>query len=54
MPDAKGSAIAISRPGLFSRFADDETERRYSERARTLRLPFVRLYGVIFMVVALA
>jgi class 3 adenylate cyclase len=54
VPDAKGSAIAISRPGLFSRFADDETERRYSERARTLRLPFVRLYGVIFMVVALA
>lgn len=48
------SAIAMSRPGLFSRFADDETERRYSERARTLRLPFVRLYGVIFMVVALA
>ena len=54
MPDTKGSAIAISRPGLFSRFADDETERRYSERARTLRLPFVRLYGVIFMIVALA
>ncbi len=48
------SAIAMSRPGLFSRFADDVTERRYSERARTLRLPFVRLYGVIFMVVALA
>lgn len=44
----------MSRPGLFSRFADDETERRYCERARTLRLPFVRLYGVIFMVVALA
>lgn len=54
MPDQKGSAIAMSRPGLFSRFADDETERRYSERARTLRLPFVRLYGVIFMVIALA
>jgi len=47
-------AIEMSRPGLFSRFADDETERRYSLRARTLRRPFVRLYGVIFMVVALA
>lgn len=54
MPDDKGSAMAMSRPGLFSRFADDQTERRYSERARTLRLPFVRLYGVIFMVIALA
>jgi class 3 adenylate cyclase len=47
-------AIDMSRPGLFSRFADDETEARYSRRARTLRLPFVRLYGVIFMIVALA
>ncbi len=46
--------IAMSRPGLLSRFAGDETDRRYSERARTLRLPFVRLYGVILMVVALA
>lgn len=54
MGQASSSAIAISRPGLFSRFADDETEHRYIERARTLRLPFVRLYGVIFMVVALA
>ncbi len=54
MGDESKSAMAMSRPGLFSRFADDETERRYSERARTLRLPFVRLYGVIFMVVALA
>lgn len=54
MGDASKSAIAMSRPGLFSRFADSETERRYSERARTLRLPFVRLYGVIFMVIALA
>ncbi|GEO01391.1 hypothetical protein NSE01_32230 [Novosphingobium sediminis] len=54
MGDESKSAIAMSRPGLFSRFADDATERRYSERARTLRLPFVRLYGVIFMVVALA
>jgi len=47
-------AITMSQPGVFSRFADDNTERRYSERARTLRLPFVRLYGVIFMVIALA
>ncbi|WP_298188877.1 adenylate/guanylate cyclase domain-containing protein [Novosphingobium sp.] len=54
MADESRSAIAMSRPGLFSRFADDETERRYSERARTLRLPFVRVYGVIFMVVALS
>lgn len=49
----RGSAIAMSQPGLFSRFADDETESRYTVRARTLRLPFVRLYGVIFMVIAL-
>jgi class 3 adenylate cyclase len=48
------SSIEMSRPGLFSRFADNETEARYSLRARTLRRPFVRLYGVIFMVVALA
>jgi uncharacterized surface protein with fasciclin (FAS1) repeats len=47
-------AIDLMRPGVFSRFADDETEARYSRRARTLRLPFVRLYGVIFMIVALA
>jgi class 3 adenylate cyclase len=39
---------------VFSRFADDATEARYHEKARTLRLPFVRLYGVIFMLVALA
>lgn len=48
------SAIDMSQPGLFSRFADDATEARYALRARTLRRPFVRLYGVIFMVVALA
>lgn len=47
-------AIEMMKPGLFSRFADSETEQRYSQRARTLRLPFVRLYGVIFMVVVLA
>lgn len=47
------SATDMSEPGLFSSFADDKTETRYSLRARTLRRPFVRLYGVIFMVVAL-
>ena len=42
------------QPGVFSRFADDATEARYVETARTLRLPFVRLYCGIFMIVALA
>ena len=42
------------QPGVFSRFADDATEMRYVETARTLRLPFVRLYCGIFMIVALA
>lgn len=42
------------QPGVFSRFADDETEARYNETARILRLPFVRLYCVIFIVAALA
>jgi class 3 adenylate cyclase len=41
------------QPSVFVRFAE-ETERRYNESARTLRLPFVRLYGVIFMLAALA
>ena len=41
------------QPGVFSRFADDETEARYNETARILRLPFVRLYCVIFIVAAL-
>jgi len=44
----------ILRPGVFSRFADPATEARYHEKARALRLPFVRLYGSIFMLVALA
>lgn len=43
-----------NQPGVFSRFADRETEARYNETARTLRLPFVRLYCVIFIVAALA
>jgi class 3 adenylate cyclase len=42
------------QPGVFSRFADNATEARYSMSARTLRLPFVRLYGMIFMLAALA
>lgn len=42
------------QPGVFSRFANDATEARYNETARTLRLPFVRLYGTIFMIAVLA
>lgn len=36
------------------RFADPAVEARFQETARTLRLPFVRVYGVLFMLVALA
>lgn len=36
------------------RFADPAVEVRFQETARTLRLPFVRIYGVLFMLVALA
>ena len=42
------------QPGVFSHFADRATEARYNVRARTLRRPFVRIYGAIFMLVALA
>src|SRR5690606_38756534 len=49
--DVQGPA---KQPSIFSRFADDETEARYNETARALRLPFVRLYCVIFIVAALA
>ncbi|MCB2072253.1 MAG: adenylate/guanylate cyclase domain-containing protein [Novosphingobium sp.] len=35
-------------------FADPETEARFQRTARDLRLPFVRIYGVLFMLVALA
>ena len=35
-------------------FADQPTETRFQTTARTMRLPFVRLYGVLFMLVALA
>ncbi|SEH18855.1 Adenylate cyclase, class 3 [Sphingopyxis sp. YR583] len=36
------------------RFADPAVEARFQETARALRLPFVRIYGVLFMLVALA
>jgi len=42
------------QPGVFFRFANNETEARYNVTARTLRLPFVRLYCTIFMAAALA
>ena len=41
-------------PSQHGRFADPATEARFQVTARTLRLPFVRLYGVLFMLVALA
>ena len=44
----------MKQPGVFSRFANDGTEARYNETARTLRLPFVRLYCTIFMVAVLS
>jgi class 3 adenylate cyclase len=44
----------FEQPSVFGAFADSATEARYHLRARTLRLPFVRLYGVIVMMVALA
>lgn len=46
--------VDLRRPGVFSRFADEAAETRYHETARRLRLPFVRLYGVLFMLIALA
>lgn len=35
-------------------FTDPSIETRFQTTARTMRLPFVRLYGVLFMLVALA
>lgn len=35
-------------------FADPQVEARFQRVSRTLRLPFVRVYGVLFMLVALA
>lgn len=39
---------------VHGKFADPAVEARFQESARTLRLPFVRIYGVLFMLVALA
>ena len=39
---------------VYGSFADPAVEARFQETARTLRLPFVRVYGVLFMLVALA
>lgn len=44
----------ILQPGVFSHFADPATEARYIEASRALRTPFVRLYCIIFLAVALA
>ncbi len=42
-------------PGAVQgKFADPAVEARFQQSARTLRLPFVRIYGVLFMLVALA
>ncbi|MGV3731224.1 MAG: adenylate/guanylate cyclase domain-containing protein [Sphingopyxis sp.] len=38
----------------YGQFADPAVEARFQETARRLRLPFVRIYGVLFMLVALA
>jgi class 3 adenylate cyclase len=35
-------------------FADPAVEARFQQTARRLRLPFVRVYGVLFMLIALA
>lgn len=37
-----------------SPFADPAVEARFQQTARRLRLPFVRVYGVLFMLIALA
>jgi len=42
------------KPTQQGQFADPEVEARFQRTARTLRLPFVRVYGVLFMAVALA
>lgn len=44
----------IEPPRLFASFSDREIEARYNQRARTLRLPFVRLYGIILLLVVIA
>jgi class 3 adenylate cyclase len=42
------------QPHYQGKFAEPSVEARFQESARMLRLPFVRVYGVLFMVVALA
>ncbi|WP_054107528.1 adenylate/guanylate cyclase domain-containing protein [Novosphingobium sp. AAP83] len=44
----------MEQPSVFSSFGDAATEARYNLNARTLRTPFVRIYAVLFMLVALA
>lgn len=44
----------MKQPGVFSSFGDAATEARYNVNARILRTPFVRIYAVLFMLVALA
>jgi len=43
----------MHQPEVFSHFADDATEARYNLTARNLRVPFVRLYCGVVMIVAL-
>lgn len=44
----------MQEPGVLNSFSDAATEARYNETARRLRTPFVRIYAVVFMLVALA
>lgn len=44
----------MDQPGVLHSFSDAATEARYNETARRLRTPFVRVYAVLFMLVALA
>ena len=45
---------AMQQLGVLNSFSDAATEARYNETARRLRTPFVRIYAVVFMLVALA
>jgi adenylate cyclase len=42
------------QPTRNGRFADPAVESRFQEAGRRYRLPFVRIYGVLFMLIALA
>lgn len=44
----------MQQPGVLNSFSDAATEARYNDTARRLRTPFVRIYAVVFMLVALA